>query len=49
LSGVLTAKRRVPSGEIASGRTCPLSKSVYGGGEASALGVAMNKVSAAEA
>ena len=30
LSGVLTANRCRLSGDIASGRTCPLSKSVYG-------------------
>ncbi len=36
LSGVLTAKRNLPFGESASGRTCPLSKRVNSAGAGAA-------------
>ena len=41
LSGVFTAKRWVPSGDIASGRTCPVSKRVKG--DAAKTGAALAK------
>ncbi|GHG61993.1 hypothetical protein GCM10012319_00320 [Comamonas sp. KCTC 72670] len=46
LSGVLTAKSRVPSGESAKGRTCALSNVMNAGDWAAAVKAANNDATA---